>query len=137
MGEEMNLTEMRRMLNGKTIEETIIILVSLFPGRVVFTTSFGTEDQVITHIIFNNHLPVEVATLDTGRLFPETYKVFNETIKKYGKKIKVYFPDHEAVESMMTDKGPFSFFYSKENSQECCRLTKVITLNRALKGREV
>src|SRR4030042_3901048 len=102
MGEEMNLTEMRRMLNGKTIEESIRILVSLFPGRVVFTTSFGIEDQVITHIIFNNHLPVEVATLDTGRLFPETYKVFNETIKKYHENIQVYLPDHEAIEQMLT-----------------------------------
>ncbi|OFY66004.1 MAG: phosphoadenosine phosphosulfate reductase [Bacteroidetes bacterium RBG_13_43_22] len=132
----MNLTEMRRMLNGKTIEESIRILVSLFPGRVVFTTSFGIEDQVITHIIFNNHLPVEVATLDTGRLFPETYKVFNETIKKYHENIQVYLPDHEAIEQMLTKKGPYSFYYSKEDRLECCKLRKVVPLNKLLKNKK-
>ena len=40
-------------------------------------------------MIFTNDIPVEIATLDTGRLFPETYKVFSETIKKYQKNIKV------------------------------------------------
>ncbi len=88
-------------------------LVHLFPGKVVFTTSFGIEDQVISHMIFKNNIPVETVTLDTGRLFPETYKVFSETIKKYQKKIKVYFPDHKAVEEMMTEKGPFSFYLFK------------------------
>ena len=137
MREELNITELNKLLTEKSVVESLRILVSLFPGKVLFTTSFGLEDQAITNFIFRNNLPVEVATLDTGRLFPETYKVFNETIKKYGKKIKVYFPDHEAVESMMTEKGPFSFFYSKENRQECCRLRKVVPLNRALKGRKV
>jgi phosphoadenosine phosphosulfate reductase len=113
------------------------ILTLQFPDRVLLTTSFGAEDQVLTHYIFNNNLPVEIATIDTGRLFPETYKVFNETIKKYQKKIKVYFPDAEAVESMVSEKGPFSFYYSKENRLECCRIRKVEPLSRILKGIKV
>jgi len=92
---------------------------------------------VITHFIFENNLPVEIATIDTGRLFPETYKVFNETLKKYQKKIKIYFPDHESVESMVTDKGPYSFYYTRENRLECCRIRKVEPLNRALKDIKV
>jgi phosphoadenosine phosphosulfate reductase len=111
--------------------------VSLFPDKVLLTTSFGIEDQVITHFVFENNLPVEIITLDTGRLFPETYKVFNETIKKYQKKIKVFLPDHEAIELMVTEKGPYSFYYSKENRLECCRLRKVVPLNLALKGKKV
>jgi phosphoadenosine phosphosulfate reductase len=102
----------------------------------VFTTSFGIEDQAITHIIFTNNLPVEVITLDTGRLFPETYKVFNETIKKYQKNIKTYFPDYKDVEKLVSEKGPFSFYYSKENRIECCTIRKVIPLNRALQGKK-
>ncbi len=78
---------------------------------------------------------MEVVTLDTGRLFQETYTVFNKTIKKYQKKIKVYFPDHEAIEKMMTEKGPFSFYYSKENRLECCRLRKVAQLDRIMEGK--
>ena len=111
-------------------------IAEIFRDKVVFTSSFGIEDQAITHMIFDNNLPIEVATLDTGRLFPETYKVFNETYKKYQKQIKVYFPDHEAVEKMVTEKGPFSFYYSKENRLECCSIRKLVPLNRALKGKE-
>jgi phosphoadenosine phosphosulfate reductase len=136
MQENLKLNELSKILTGKTIEESLKTIVSQWPGEVVFTTSFGIEDQVITHMIFDNNIPVEIATLDTGRLFPETYKVFNETIKKYQKKISVWFPDNEAVEKMVTEKGPFSFYYSKENRLECCRLRKVVPLNRALIGRE-
>src|SRR4030042_5481245 len=102
MREELNITELNKLLKGKSVVESLRILVSLFPGKVLFTTSFGLEDQAITNFIFRNNLPVEVATLDTGRLFPETYKVFNETIKKYHENIQVYLPDHEAIEQMLT-----------------------------------
>lgn len=132
----MKLVELKDQLTGKSVRDQLRRLTELFPGRVVFTTSFGIEDQVISHLIFENEIPVEVVTLDTGRLFPETYKVFNQTVKKYQKKIKVCFPDHEGVEKMVTEKGPYSFYYSKENRVECCRLRKVVPLNRALQDRE-
>lgn len=133
----MDIKEIRDLIDKKTAEEQVKILSRLFAGKIVFTTSFGLEDQVLTHMIFSNQLPVEVATLDTGRLFPETYKVFNETFKKYGKQIRVYFPDKESVENMVTSKGPFSFYYSRENRVECCRIRKVVPLNRALEGKEM
>jgi len=136
IGEEMNIKELKILVSGKAIEEQLKILSDRFPGKMLFTTSFGIEDQVITQIIFDYNLPIEVATLDTGRLFPETYKVFNETLKKYKKKINVYFPDYFAVEKMVTEKGPLSFYYSKENRIECCRLRKVVPLSRALQGKE-
>jgi phosphoadenosine phosphosulfate reductase len=132
----INLNELKDQLSRKSIENQLRKLIVLFPGKLVFTTSFGIEDQVISHLIFENNIPVEVVTLDTGRLFQETYTVFNKTVNKYQKKIKVYFPDHEAIEQMMTEKGPFSFYYSKENRLECCRLRKVVQLDRALKGKE-
>jgi phosphoadenosine phosphosulfate reductase len=136
MENNMKLKELSKQLSGKTIEDSLKILVSEFPGKILFTTSFGIEDQVITHIIFRNNIPVDVATLDTGRLFPETYRVFSETILKYNKKIKVYFPDYKSVEALVSEKGPFSFYESKENRQECCKLRKVEPLNRALEGAE-
>ncbi|MDP3003752.1 MAG: phosphoadenylyl-sulfate reductase [Bacteroidales bacterium] len=130
----MKLKELSDQLSGKSIEECLEKLVSLFPGRIIFTTSFGIEDQVITYKIFSNNLPVKVVTLDTGRLFPETYEVFSQTIIKYHKKINVYFPEYETVEKMVTEKGPFSFYESIENRKECCRLRKVVPLTRALSG---
>jgi phosphoadenosine phosphosulfate reductase len=136
MESNMKLKELSDQLLGKSIEERIEKLVSLFPGRIIFTTSFGIEDQAITHKIFSNNLAVKVVTLDTGRLFPETYEVFSQTIIKYNKKINVYFPEYEAVEKMVTEKGPFSFYESIENRKECCRLRKVVPLNKALTGME-
>jgi len=133
----MDIKELKSLLNNKTIEDQLDTLTEVFPGTVLFTTSFGIEDQVLTHMIFENKIRISIATLDTGRLFPETYKVFNETLKKYQKQIDVYFPAHEDIEKMVTGKGPYSFYYSKENRIECCRIRKVIPLNRALEGKDV
>lgn len=132
----MKLRGLSNQLIGRSIADSLKILVSEFPGKVVFTTSFGIEDQVITHLIFKHSIPVKVVTLDTGRLFPETYKVFSETLIKYNKKIEVYYPHYKDVEKMLTEKGPFSFFESKENRVECCRIRKVEPLQRALEGIE-
>ncbi|HLN74566.1 MAG TPA: phosphoadenylyl-sulfate reductase [Prolixibacteraceae bacterium] len=107
-----------------------------FPGKVIFTTSLGIEDQVITDMIFSNNLDIRVVTLDTGRLFEETYKVFNRTVDKYGKMIEVFFPKNESVEKMVTEKGPLSFYKSIDNRKECCNIRKVEPLKRALEGME-
>jgi len=136
MQNELKLKELKEQLSDKTAEESLKTAAESFPGKIVFTTSFGIEDQVITHMIFSNVIEIDVVTLDTGRLFPETYKVFNETIKKYGKKIEVIFPDNIRVEKMVTEKGPYSFYYSLENRHECCGIRKTEPLKRALEGRE-
>lgn len=132
----MKLKELNDQLEGMSMEEQLIKLAVIFSEHIIFTTSFGIEDQVITHKIFTKNLPIKVATLDTGRLFPETYEVFANTIVKYNKTINAYFPDYVAVERMVTEKGPDSFYKSKENRLECCRLRKVVPLNRALDGME-
>lgn len=132
----MNLNDLRQQLSGKSIEERLETIVNLFPEKTLFTTSFGIEDQVITQKIFTNNLPIKVVTLDTGRLFPETYEVFSQTIIRYNKNITVYFPDYVSVEKMVSEKGPLSFYKSVENRKECCTLRKVVPLNRALEGME-
>ncbi|MFH0842876.1 MAG: phosphoadenylyl-sulfate reductase [Bacteroidota bacterium] len=134
MSNDLSLKELQSLLRNKPAEKALRILSIRFPGETVFTTSFGIEDQVLTDIIFTNDLQIEVATLDTGRLFPETYKVFSRTLEKYKKQVKVYFPDHEHVEKMVTEKGPYSFYESVTNRAECCRIRKVLPLARALKG---
>jgi phosphoadenosine phosphosulfate reductase len=132
----MKLKELNDQLTYDSIEENLAILVSKFPGKIVFTTSLGIEDQVITHKIFKNNLDIKVITLDTGRLFPQTYDVLSSTIIKYKKKIHIYFPESEAVEKLVTEKGPYSFYQSVENRKECCRIRKIQPLNRALNGIE-
>ena len=136
MASNLKLIELKDQLSDESVDKNLKKLVSLFPGKIIFTTSFGIEDQAITHMIFTNNLDVKVVTLDTGRLFPETYDVFSQTTIKYKKNVGVYFPDYVAVEKMVTEKGPFSFYKSKEERIECCRIRKVEPLNRALEGME-
>lgn len=120
-----------------SIEETLTFLSDEFKGKVVFSTSFGQEDQVITALIGQKDLQITIFTLDTGRLFQETYDVFHKTLKKYKKEIKVYFPETSAVEELLNQKGPNSFYESVENRKECCFIRKVAPLTKALKGNEI
>ncbi len=120
-----------------SIAETLSYLASKHFGKILFSTSFGMEDQIITDIIFTNDIPIKLVTLDTGRLFEETYKTHSRTLAKYGKKIHVYYPDKQDVEKLVTKKGPYSFYESVENRKECCNIRKVIPIKRALDGAEI
>jgi len=131
-----NLTRLKSIIKNKSEEESLRILSEKFKDKIVFSTSLGLEDQVITHIIFSNEIPIRVFTLDTGRLFTESYSVLNKTNEFYDKKIQIYFPENENVEKLVNQKGPFSFYESVENRKECCYIRKVEPLNRALKGME-
>ncbi|SFC08804.1 phosphoadenosine phosphosulfate reductase [Parapedobacter composti] len=128
------LDEIKQLAEGKPVTEALTILADRFPGEIVFSTSFGIEDQVISHFIFSNDLPIRVFTLETGRLFPETYYVWNRTLETYGKDIEAYFPDTQAVQRLISQKGPSSFYESVENRKECCRIRKIEPLRRALAG---
>ena len=105
--------------------------------KIVFSTSLSAEDQVITHMIFSLNLDIEIFTLDTGRMFPETYQTLQKTLEKYQKEIKVYFPAAEEVEELMTEKGAYSFYDSVENRKQCCEIRKVKPLKRSLKGKTI
>jgi phosphoadenosine phosphosulfate reductase len=109
-------------------------LVQAIPGRIVFTTSFGIEDQAVGHAIFSQDLPVEVVTLDTGRLFPETYQVWSETEQRYSRRIRAFAPDREALEALVAGQGIDGFRGSVEARQACCGVRKVGPLGRALGG---
>lgn len=115
-----------------SVVEVLQKIATEYGNRAAFSTSLSWEDQVITHHIFSNDLPIRVFTLDTGRLFPETYGVLNRTLDRYKKKIEVFSPKSEGVEKMLTEKGPLSFYVSLENRKECCFIRKVEPLNRAL-----
>lgn len=128
------LQELSGLVNPQSPVEGLRKMAVRFPGEIIFTTSFGIEDQVISDMIFSNNIDIKVITLDTGRLFKETYKVHQNTLRKYGKTIHSFFPQRQAVEKMLTEKGPFSFYESLENRKECCHIRKVEPLNRALQG---
>lgn len=135
--EVKELSGIEKLMSGKYVEDGLKVLADKYPCEVVFSTSFGYEDQVIAHCIFANDIPIEVFTLDTGRMFAETYSVWNSTLDKYKKPIKAYYPVAVEVEKMVGAKGPLSFYESVENRKECCFIRKVEPLQRALKGNKI
>jgi len=104
-------------------------------SRIVFTTSFGLEDQAITHAIFSQSLAIDVATLDTGRLFPETHEVWAATEQRYSRRIAAFAPAHESLEALMAQHGIGGLKSSLTARLECCNVRKVAPLGRALAGR--
>jgi phosphoadenosine phosphosulfate reductase len=103
-------------------------------GRVVFTTSFGLEDQAIAHAIFAQNLAIDVVTLDTGRLFPETHQVWAATEERYATRIAVFAPDNAGVEALLARQGIDGFRSSVAARLDCCTVRKVTPLARALAG---
>jgi phosphoadenosine phosphosulfate reductase len=114
--------------------ERLAAIRAQISGRVVFTTSFGLEDQAIAHAIFAQALAIDVATLDTGRLFPETYDVWAETERRYGVRVLAFAPEHRAVETLIARQGIDGFRSSVEARLGCCAVRKVAPLARALDG---
>lgn len=131
---ETQVPALLAQLEGKSIVESLALLAAEFEGQIAFSSSLGIEDQLITHYIFEHNLPIRVFSLDTGRLFNETYTLLHKTNEHYGKKIEVFFPQHEAVEQLVSEKGTLSFYNSIENRKECCYIRKVEPLKRALQG---
>jgi phosphoadenosine phosphosulfate reductase len=134
----MHLKTLEKELLSRSLPERIQFISSYFAGeRLVFSTSFGQEDQAITQAIASTKSPIEIFTLDTGRQFQESYELMDLTIKKYGISLQTFFPNTSAVESLVAEKGFNSFYTSVENRKECCFVRKMEPLNRALQGAKV
>jgi len=132
-----HLTELNEIFDQLSIEQALQKTAALFPGEVKFSSSLGQEDQVLTDIIARNNIPVNIFTLDTGRLFYEAYVVLDKTLARYKINIEVVFPQLESVQQMVKDKGVNLFYDSVENRQTCCFVRKVEPLNRALQNTKV
>lgn len=73
--------QLNKILEGITESspdtDILQLLVDRFPKEVIFSTSFSYEDQVVTHLV--KDLDVDIFTLDTGRLFEQTYETWSAT----------------------------------------------------------
>jgi phosphoadenosine phosphosulfate reductase len=122
------------LLAGLSAEEILKYTFKEFNSKIAFASSLGLEDQVITHMIAQNCPEMTVFTLDTGRLFPETYELIDKTNARYKMKMKIFFPEASAVEEMVNTEGINLFFNSIENRKRCCGIRKTEPLKRALQG---
>ncbi len=120
-----------------TAQEVLAHFLKAHKGRIAFSSSMGAEDQVLTEMIVSIDPQARIFTLDTGRMFPETYDVIERTNARYGINIEVFFPDREQIEKMVNEKGINLFYESIENRKQCCFLRKIVPLRRALQGMDV
>jgi phosphoadenosine phosphosulfate reductase len=128
---------LKSQIAGMSPQESIEWFLKEFGNKIALSNSMGLEDQVLTDMICKIDKSTKIFTLDTGRIFPETYDLIDRTNKRYGIKIQLYFPDADRVERMVNEKGVNLFFDSIENRKECCHIRKIEPLKRAFKGLEV
>jgi len=127
------------------IEATEVILAQAIaehangdPGvhaSLVMASSLGPEDMVLTDLILKQRMPIQIFSLDTGRLNEQTLRMLARVKEQYGIAIQVYFPESEDVESLVMAQGINGFYESVEARKACCRVRKVLPLKRALTGR--
>ena len=132
-----DIKELEEFLVNASVEEGLKEVARLYPGKVKLSSSLGQEDQVLTDMISRHFIDISIFTLDTGRLFNETYELIEKTEARYKKKIEVYFPKAKAVEDMVNERGINLFYNSVEERKLCCNIRKVEPLNRALTGASV
>jgi phosphoadenosine phosphosulfate reductase len=121
-------------LDKASAEEILSFFLRQYKGKIVQATSMGAEDQVLTHMICSIDKDASFITLDTGRLFQETYDLISKTNTHFGINIEIYFPEHEKVEQMVREQGINLFYESIENRKLCCGIRKNESLKRALIG---
>jgi phosphoadenosine phosphosulfate reductase len=126
--------EINRGLKDLSLAERLRYVRREIDGKIVLTTGFGMESQVILHHIAEHDINIEIATLDTGRLFPETYKLWEDTERRYNRRIRAIFPRPDAVADLVDQHGINGFYKSKEARLSCCHVRKVEPLKRALSG---
>lgn len=135
------LPEILHALNAQlqplTVAERMHLVLRQFPGVARFSSSLGLEDQVLTHIIATEKTHVQIFTIDTGRLFQETYDVLELTRKRYQIAVDVFFPQAQQVQAFVNQQGPNSFYNSVAQRKACCHIRKVEPLQRALRGAAV
>lgn len=137
MNETINISALNAEVANFDLLQTLSWSAQMFPGKVTFATSLGAEDQVITHVIAVNKLPISIFTLDTGRLFPETYDLIEKTQARYDIRLQICFPDASEVEEMVSHKGINLFYHSIENRKLCCAVRKTHPLQKALDGNKI
>jgi phosphoadenosine phosphosulfate reductase len=131
---EDRIKEMNEYCAGKSAIEIIAFAIDEFRGKIALASSLGAEDQVLTAMIVQTDPSVRIFTLDTGRMFPESYELLERTSLHFGIRIEVFFPEHSKVEKMVNSRGINLFYESIENRKMCCGIRKVEPLKRAFKG---
>ncbi|HPE87433.1 MAG: phosphoadenylyl-sulfate reductase [Bacteroidales bacterium] len=128
------IDNLNTLLQEMEAEEVLTYITNKFGNRIALSSSLGAEDQVLTDMLVRVNRKTTIFTLDTGRLFPETYDLIDRTCQKYDIGITIYFPEAREVEKMVNEKGINLFYKSIENRKLCCEIRKIHPLQRAFQG---
>jgi phosphoadenosine phosphosulfate reductase len=115
-------------------QDVVRLASGRFGRKVALSSSFGAEDMVLIDMLMRVDRKARIVTLDTGRLPQETYNVMDATRERYGAAIDVFFPQAEAVQSMVAEHGLNLFYHSVDFRKMCCGVRKMEPLTRALAG---
>lgn len=131
------IEQLNHQFEGKTPEEVLGFFLAEYKGKIALSSSLGIEDQLLTDLVVKLDRQARIFTLDTGRLFPETYSLIDRTNMKYGIQLEIFFPKHEAVEAMVKAEGVNLFYAGIDQRKQCCNVRKMEPLKRAFQGLEV
>ena len=128
---------LNQQFQDKSPEEVLRFFLEKYKGKIALSSSLGIEDQVLTDLVAKVDKDTRIFTLDTGRLFPETYSLIERTNSKYDIKLEVFFPDHTEVEKMVKAEGVNLFYNGIDQRKRCCQVRKLEPLKRAFAGLDV
>jgi phosphoadenosine phosphosulfate reductase len=132
-----SIQNLNKQFKDSDPQKVLEYFISNYKKEIAFASSMGAEDQIITHFLSQIDKSVRIFTLDTGRLFPETYSLISRTKSHFEINIEIFFPDTANIEKMVNSKGINLFYESIENRKLCCNIRKIEPLKRAFKGLKV
>lgn len=134
MGKTQLIQELNDKFRDAPAEDVVGYFLQAYKGRIALSSSLSLEDQVLTDLIVRQDRSARIFTLDTGRLFPETYQLIDKTNLTYGINLEVFFPDYKEVQRMVREEGINLFYNSIESRHRCCQIRKLEPLARAFRN---
>lgn len=125
---ELNFTHLQEALTGKKPNAILKRALEHFDNIAIAFS--GAEDVVLIDMACRIREGMQVFTLDTGRLHPETYEFIEKVRDRYPIHLEILSPDTAALQNLVKNKGLFSFY--RDGHQECCGIRKVEPLRRKL-----
>ena len=102
--------------------------------NVCYANSLGSESMVLTDLIWGSVPEIEIFSIDTGRLYPETYELIERVQQRYGRTLRIYYPDAAKLEQWVGESGINGFRNGVEQRRGCCGVRKVEPFRRAVSG---
>lgn len=134
---QTEIQTLNEQFRDESAENLLRYFLGRYGSRIALASSLSIEDQMLTDILLKINPQARIFTLDTGRLFPETYSLIDRTNLKYSYKLEVYFPESSEVEEMVRTKGINLFYEGIEQRKLCCKVRKINPLKRAFETLDV